>query len=195
MRETIFLRAARTFSLLGAVCLLASCGPRYAARYGTELKPEDDAGLVIIGQTVRTEWILCNFTSYWYPMGSPTGTEAPSDFFWARETSCENGAPRARYNIFRLAPGDYYLAYVQSKTPGEQTSMYINKKLKSGFDRIKTPKFTLAKGEVLYIGDIVFDKIYPAKAIAVRRNDDRALAALKEQVGTELPMTFRSALP
>ena len=190
----------QAFAVATVLGLLAGCATSsspYTFNQEITLNPGEDAGLVIIGQAVQDKWIACQFQTVWIPVRPTTEPEAPPPLrVW--RTGCLKTwtGQTAEYTVMKVPAGQYYLAYtLLNGTHQKQTTVYHERRVTNGFDALRTPRFTVSKGEIVYIGEIVFDKFYPARVESIQRNDERASRALKEYVKTDVPITFRPALP
>lgn len=190
------LRAFAVATVLGLLAACATSSSPYTYNQATTLNPGEDAGLIIVGQAVQETWIGCNFHTVWLPVRPATEPEVPP--LRVLGTGCLKTwtGQTAEYTVVKVPAGQYYLAYtLLHGTNQKQTTVYHERRVTNGFDALRTPRFTVSKGEIVYIGEIVFDKFYPARVESIQRNDERASRALKEYVKTDVPITFRPALP
>ncbi|WP_449228561.1 hypothetical protein [Azospirillum argentinense] len=196
---TLFHPVLRAIAVVTVLSLPAACATSsspYTYNQETTLNPGEDAGLVIIGQAVQDKWIACQFQTVWIPVRPAAEPDVPPLRVW--RTGCLKTwtGQTAEYTVMKVPPGQYYLAYtLLNGTHQKQTTVYHEHRVIKGFDALRTPQFTVSKGEILYVGEIVFDKFYPARVESIQRNDERASRALKEYVKTDVPITFRPALP
>lgn len=191
------LRAFAVAAILGLLAACATSSSPYTYNQETTLNPEEDAGLVIVGQAVQEKWLGCRFQTVWLPVRPTNEPGAPPPLYVWR-TGCLKTwtGQTARYTVIKVPAGRYYMAYARLESSNQkQTTVYHERQVTSGFDALRTPRFTVSKGEILYIGEIVFDKFYPARVESIQRNDEQAKRALSEYMKTDAPITFRSALP
>ena len=90
--------------------------------------------------------------------------------------------------VLSVAPGDYRLA--QLGTFNAVGALQV-----SNTTRFKRPSFTLhlEPGEIVYIGDFVFDVVaFPAKLVRYSRDDSGAKAALRSYANVHGDIVFRA---
>lgn len=180
------------FSIAAAAALLLpACQPQYPMSpvLGGSLNPEDNAGIAVIGQSTEAGsngglFSKCApLRSYWARLGHVPIGEPPG--FTAAFNGCpERTEQPVAYNVMKIRPGTYLL-----KSATEQYGVLENT---TTFDTGPILTFTIAKGEVIYLGDLVFAARKPHNLVAINRDDAAAQSALDKYKGVTTPLSFRA---
>jgi hypothetical protein len=176
-------------AIAATTLLLQGCQPQYPMSpvFGGSLSPEDNAGVAVIGQSVEAGGrggflSKCpSIQSYWARLGKVEAGEPPG--FLAVFASCpERAEDPVAYNVMKIRPGTYILKTVTEKQAYEKDI--------GEFNTGSVPKFTIAKGEVIYLGDLVFTARHPHNLVTVNRDDATAQTTL-DKYGVNRPLVFR----
>lgn len=134
---------------------------------------DDNSGIVVIGQgllwkdsILGVEFDHCKvFSTHWLPMDQ----NVPEQFsrgFTANNNGCPgDNTPPVAYNVLKIPPGRYALSkYVHHVF---RNHLYVtnifDESVRPKYEEARGPKFTIGKGEVVYIGDFYFAYLKPAK--------------------------------
>jgi hypothetical protein len=175
--------------IVAAALILSGCLPQRQTM-GTDdsWSPEDEKGLIVFGQSSEAGgngglFSVCPpIRSVWLRRGNFAPTE-PSSYEAVRSSCPERTERPVAYNVIKLAPGTYVLSKVI-----EQHGYSIEITEFKGND---VPRFTVAKGDVIYLGNILFAPRRPHYIVAINRDEAAAHAALSEYKNVAAPLVYR----
>lgn len=134
---------------------------------------DDNSGIVVIGQGLlweKASFSLENencsvFSTRWLPMGQNVPEEFSQGFVTTKSGCLGNNAPAVAYNILKIPPGRYAFSEYVHRLSGNYslTTHLFQKSEQPEYEQVRSPKFTVAKGEVIYIGDFYFAYLKPSK--------------------------------
>lgn len=186
-------------SIFTSFIALAGCSSRSwnnEIRTSESFNDKEDSAIVIMGQFVRDylDKNSCKFETIWKNYDE-RGDKIVIHEFSNVKTGCGIRGDGIKYSIFKIIPGRYILAL--AKGGGTNSSYYTSLISPSGasqFSEFSSPKFEVKKGEVIYIGDYIFDKPYPARLKVVERHDNHATNAVHENSKIKDDFSFRSTI-
>lgn len=168
---------------IAAAFMLAACTTPMST--SETVGETEDVGVVIIGQAADGSGYVPLFntcvklSTFWVRTGAAKGE---SDV-WLNKIGCpQDKANPVAYSLLKLKPGEYRLSHGAMQVGyATSTTRYA----------ANPPKFTIAKGEVVYLGNLVFKGAFPNELVDMRRDDEKALATLKQYPGVKQEMVVR----
>jgi len=172
----------------------AGCADISVMKKDAVYDPNENAVVVIVGQAFKSG--CTPGVSAW----SGIRDEAFPDFsfFLANTVGCLEKGGHVGYSVLKVAPSQFVLNFFD----GEQ-SKYLRNRCRTiytddgisfsapPFKERKAPKFAALKGEVVYVGDIIYEAPCNPKVIGVVRNDKAAQAALADYPNFKADMVYR----
>ena len=142
---------------------------------------DEDAAVVIVGQAIQRgcKAATTSAVTLWWAWSD-------NDFqgnrtFLANQAGCVADGQGIAYNVLKVRPGRYQMNLLEARPDGRvcQSNFlgYVPWSQPS-YNDTPAPKFMVGKGEVIYVGDIVFSEPCGAKMAEIGRNDAAARAAL-----------------
>jgi hypothetical protein len=102
------------------------------------------------------------------------------------EFGCKDGDRAVAYNVLIVAPGRYRLYQAVHKL-----GMRVDT---TTYPAGSQATFTVAAGEVIYVGDIMYARYFPADLKEIRRNDEAAKQALAKLKFDSAPLRYRALI-
>jgi len=187
-------RGSRLAAVIAASLALATCGssatnvPPVTSRSGVVADPK--LGTVVIGQIFAgngsadescpyrmiTDWVRRT------PPGETPDMTAPRQHR-VTQTACSiaNKETPPTFTTFQLMPGTYVLFQITRHTPFSPiaiTNVRNTAAAETSTDGLTMPRFSVAAGEVVYVGNVVFLNSFPAE-IRGASTPEPARAALR----------------
>jgi len=179
-------------AMLLAATLLGGCTAVTmvtSLRDSEAIEPGEGAGLVIVGFSYSGEPSTfplrpkCPIQPIAIPTAVPprsveigrfdeAGKIRPLDSIWALHGNCSKVTPDepVKYNFLHLPAATYAIQGIRSLDLMNRSRL------------LDPPAFTVKAGDVIYVGDVVIDSLYP-RSIIISRTPDAAKAALAKRNG------------
>lgn len=153
--------------------------------------PNENAVVVIVGQAFKSG---CGpGASAW--IGIRDEAFADISFFLASTVGCLEKGRHMGYSVLKVAPGQFVLNFFDGEYfRGRCRTIYMDDGVSwtaPPFKDFKVPKFAARKGEVVYVGDIIYEAPCNPKVVGVVRNDKAAQAALADYPNFKADIVYR----